>query len=51
MNIPYTDMAEYEIRHIRTLRGHLAECTVLLKKDGNFPLKKPCTIAAYGSGA
>lgn len=50
MNIPYTDMAEYEIRHIRTLRGHLAECTVLLKKDGNFPLKKPCTIAAYGSG-
>lgn len=32
MSIPYTDMAEYEIRHIRALRGRLAECTVLLKK-------------------
>ena len=45
-----TVMDEYEIRHIRALRGHLAECTVLLKKDGNFPLKRPCKIAAYGSG-
>lgn len=35
-----TVIDEYEIRHIRALRGHLAECTVLLKKDGNFPLKK-----------
>lgn len=50
MSIPYTDMAEYEIRHIRALRGRLAECTVLLKKDGSFPLKRPCAIAAYGSG-
>lgn len=25
-------------------------CTVLLKKDGSFPLEKPCTLAAYGSG-
>ncbi len=45
-----TGMDKYETRHIRALRGHLAECTVLLKKDGSFPLKKPCKIAAYGGG-
>ena len=45
-----TAMAEYEIRHIETLRKGLAGCTVLLKKDGSFPLEKPCTLAAYGSG-
>ena len=45
-----TAMADYEIKHIETLRKGLAGCTVLLKKDGNFPLKKPCTLAAYGSG-
>jgi beta-glucosidase len=27
-----------------------AECTVLLKKSGQFPLDKPGNIAAYGSG-
>ena len=45
-----TAMAEYEARHIETLRKGLAGCTVLLKKDGSFPLEKPCTLAAYGSG-
>ena len=45
-----TAMAEYEVRHIETLRKGLAGCTVLLKKDGSFPLEKPCTLAAYGSG-
>ena len=43
-------MADYEIRHIETLRKGLAGCTVLLKKDGSFPLEKPCSLAAYGSG-
>ena len=45
-----TAMADYELRHIEALRKNLAGCTVLLKKDGNFPLEKPCTLAAYGSG-
>ena len=45
-----TAMADYEIKHIETLRKGLAGCTVLLKKDGSFPLGKPCTLAAYGSG-
>ncbi len=43
-------MADYEVQHIETLRKNLAGCTVLLKKDGSFPLEKPCTLAAYGSG-
>lgn len=42
---------EYEIRHNTYLRKNGAECTVLLKKDGNFPLKEAGQIAVYGSGA
>ncbi|MBD5459383.1 MAG: beta-glucosidase-related glycosidase, partial [Lachnospiraceae bacterium] len=42
---------EYEIKHNAYLRENGAECTVLLKKDGNFPLKKSGQIALYGSGA
>ena len=45
-----TAMADYELHHIEALRKDLAGCTVLLKKDGSFPLEKPCTLAAYGSG-
>lgn len=43
-------MNDYEKEHLETLRQYLAECTVLLKKDGSFPLESPCQIAAYGSG-
>ena len=46
----HSAMADYEQHHIATLRSNLAGCTVLLKKDGSFPLEKPCTLAAYGSG-
>ena len=45
------NLNEYEIRHNAYLRENGAECTVLLKKDGNFPLKKTGQIALYGSGA
>ena len=41
---------DYEKQHIERLRRELAECTVLLKSNGAFPLDKPCRIAAYGSG-
>lgn len=41
----------YETQHAELVRKLAAECTVLLKKDGRFPLEKPCTIALYGSGA
>ena len=32
------------------VNGNAAECTVLLKKSGQFPLYKPGRIAAYGAG-
>lgn len=41
---------EYEIKHNTYLRKNGAECTVLLKKDGDFPLKEAGQIAVYGSG-
>lgn len=42
---------KYEERHNSFLRENGAECTVLLKKDGNFPIPAPCEIALYGNGA
>jgi len=44
------EMFDYEKQHLQALRGSLAECTVLLKSNGDFPLAAPCKIAAYGSG-
>ena len=41
----------YEKEHLHRLRSLLPECTVLLKRDGRFPLDAPCEIALYGSGA
>lgn len=43
-------MNRYESEHIDMLRKHLGGCTVMLKKNGAFPLDKPCTIEAVGSG-
>ncbi|MBQ3369477.1 MAG: glycoside hydrolase family 3 C-terminal domain-containing protein [Mogibacterium sp.] len=43
-------MNKYEKDNIERLRPYLAECTVLLKKNGAFPLDGPCAIAAAGSG-
>lgn len=43
-------MNTYEKDNLARLRPGLAECTVLLKKDGKFPLSASCKIAAYGSG-
>ena len=43
-------MNKYEKENIERLRPYLAECTVLLKRNGAFPLDGPCAIAAAGSG-
>ena len=43
-------MTDMEKKHLALLRSHLAECTVLLKTNGDFPLEKPGKIAAFGSG-
>ena len=42
---------QYETKHAEMVRKLAAECTVLLKKDGQFPLDAPSEIALYGSGA
>ena len=43
-------LQNYEKNHLEKLRSYLAECCVLLKRNGAFPLDKPGKIAAYGSG-
>ena len=44
-------MNDYEREHNAILRRLGAECAVLLRADGSFPLAAPCEIALYGSGA
>ena len=44
-------MIDYEKEHCEAMRRFGAECTVLLKTDGSFPLGAPCELALYGSGA
>ena len=44
------ELFDYEKKHLELIHGTLAECTVLLRSDGSFPLSSPCGIAAYGSG-
>ena len=42
---------QYEIEHADIVRKLAAECTVLLNRDGTFPLSETGKIALYGSGA
>ena len=42
---------DYELQHAAAVRRLAPECTVLLKKDGAFPLSAPGKIALYGAGA
>lgn len=44
-------MQGYEIEHTRMIREIAAESTVLLKKDGSFPMNETGDIAVYGNGA
>ncbi len=44
------ELQKYEIEHLDRLRPLLPECTVLLKKNGDFPLAGPGKIALYGNG-
>jgi len=45
------ELQNYEREHLARLRPHLAECTVLLKSNGDFPLGRAGELALYGSGA
>ena len=42
---------DYEKQHLLKMCAYAPECMVLLKKNGDFPLREPCSIAIYGSGA
>ena len=42
---------DYEIKHNETVRKAAPECTLLLRSDGSFPLKKPGSVALFGNGA
>ena len=44
-------MNDYEREHNAILRRLGAECAVLLRSNGAFPLSQPCEVALYGSGA
>ncbi len=45
------ELQDHEKKHIEYLEKNAGECTLFLKKDGAFPLEKPCTLALYGNGA
>ena len=45
------ELQQYEKEHLDRLRALLPECTVLLKKDGHFPLADAGKLALYGNGA
>ncbi len=42
---------DYEQAHAAAVRQFGAECAVLLRQDGSFPLAAPGRIALYGGGA
>ncbi len=44
-------MNDYEREHNAVLRSLGAECAVLLRSNGAFPLEGPCRLALFGSGA
>lgn len=44
-------MEEFEIKHAELIRKYLAECTLFLARDNNFPLEKPGKIVLAGCGA
>ena len=45
------DLNIYEEEHNAFLRSGSPECTLYLKRNGDFPLEVPGEIAVYGSGA
>ena len=51
VRITTPEIQNFEKEHLDALRALAPECVVLLKKNGDFPLSAPCTVALYGSGA
>ncbi len=45
------ELQQYEREHALRMRRLGAECAVLLRRNGDFPLAEPGEIALFGSGA
>ena len=43
-------LEKHEQEHLEKIYSHMGECIVLLKKNGDFPLKEAGEIALYGNG-
>ncbi|MCR5416607.1 MAG: glycoside hydrolase family 3 C-terminal domain-containing protein [Pseudobutyrivibrio sp.] len=43
-------MQQYEKEHLEFVLNNAAECAVLLKTNGDFPIEKPSKLAAFGAG-
>lgn len=43
-------MQQYEKEHLDYVINNAAECAVLLKSNGKFPIEKPGKLAAFGAG-
>ena len=41
----------HEIEHYGALDKIASECTLFFKRDKSFPIKSPCKVALFGSGA
>ncbi|OUM59690.1 glycoside hydrolase family 3 protein [Piromyces sp. E2] len=45
------EMSQYEIEHINTIDKYIAECTVLLRRNGDFPIGNEFSeVYLYGNG-
>ena len=44
------ELLNHEKKHLETIYPHMGEFVVLLKKNGDFPLKQAGDIALYGNG-
>ncbi len=44
------ELLDYEKDHLTRVREGLAECMVLLRTNGAFPLEEATTLAAFGNG-
>ncbi len=44
-------MNDYEVQNNKLVRELAPECTLFLKRDGSFPVRKPCKVALFGNGA
>ena len=45
------ELLDYEKRHIDYLKKNSSECTLFLKRNGEFPLSAPTSVVLVGSGA